>query len=276
MSRWHVIALPILATIAIGASAPSGSGTRAAVARAVLAPFEAIVRRDSGALCADFTPSASAGLVPDAPAGSTCESAVGELFASTTPEEPPLATLSVSNVHSQGDHAWASLMFSRVYGTPNEASTGLETASVTLERIAGRWLFSTRARLRSVAGCGNPFRTSQCPPGARVLIFVLVSPMTAGPLLSLVPAAVKRAGGEELRAFEAGRTVYAQTGCAACHRIGDVGNAGPGPNLTHVGSTLSRSGIEKAILDASKPMPSFRRLPPAKLKAIVRFLSLLR
>jgi mono/diheme cytochrome c family protein len=276
MSRWHVIALPILATIAVAASAPGGSGTRAAVTRAALAPFEAFVRRDAGALCADFTPSVAAELVPNAPAGSTCESAVGESLASTAPQEPPLATPSVSDVHWQGDHAWASVLFTKVSGPANEKLVGLETVSVTLERIAGRWLLATRARLGSIAGCGNPVRTSQCPPGARVLVLVLVSPQSAGTLPTLVPAAVRRAGGEELRAFEAGRTVYARTGCAACHRIGNFGNAEPGPNLTHVGSTLSRSGIEKAILDASEPMPSFRRLPPAKLKAIVRFLSLLR
>jgi hypothetical protein len=276
MSRWHVIALPILATIAVVASAPSGPGTRAAVTRAALAPFGAFVGRDAGALCADFTPSVSAELVPDAPAGSTCEAAVGELLASTAPQEPPLATPSVSDVHWQGDHAQASLTLTTEHGTPNMLSTELQTASVTLERIAGRWLLSTRARLGSIAGCGNPVRTSKCPPGARVLVLVLVSAQSTGTLLTILPAAVKRAGGEELRAFEAGRTVYAQTGCGACHRIGSFGNAEPGPNLTHVGSALSRSGIEKAILDPTQPMPSFRHLPPAKLRAIVRFLSLLR
>jgi hypothetical protein len=276
MSRWHVLTLPILATLAVGASAPSPTSTRAAVARAVLAPFEAIVHRDPGALCADFTPSVAAKLVPGAPAGSTCESGVSEVFAATASAVPPLADLSVSDVHSQGDQARASLVYTQVHGTPNMASVGLDLATVTLERIAGRWLLSTRARLGSTAGCGDPLRTSQCPAGARVLIFV-IAPLTTGePLRAPVPAAVKRAGGEELRAFKEGSAVYAQTGCAACHRIGDFGNAEPGPNLTHVGATLSRSEIEKAILDPSQPMPSFRLLPHAKLQAIVRFLSLLR
>ena len=62
----------------------------------------------------------------------------------------------------------------------------------------------------------------------------------------------------------------------ACHRIGDYGNARPGPNLTHVGSTLSTPQLEHAIIDPRAPMPSFSHLPTAKFKAVVEFLSLLR
>jgi cbb3-type cytochrome oxidase cytochrome c subunit len=59
-------------------------------------------------------------------------------------------------------------------------------------------------------------------------------------------------------------------------RLGDVGNAGPGPNLTHVGSRLSTTQLEHAIIDPRGAMPSFSRLPAAKFKAVVEFLSLLR
>jgi menaquinol-cytochrome c reductase cytochrome b/c subunit len=96
------------------------------------------------------------------------------------------------------------------------------------------------------------------------------------PPLPEVPAAVRRAGGKELSDFEAGRTVYAQSGCAACHRLGDFGNAGPGPNLTHIGSTLSTPQLERALVDPHAPMPSFSHLPAAKFKSVVEFLSLLR
>src|SRR6059058_5821223 len=36
--------------------------------------------------------------------------------------------------------------------------------------------------------------------------------------------------------YEKGKEVAAATGCLGCHRIGDNGNAGPGPELTHVGA----------------------------------------
>jgi menaquinol-cytochrome c reductase cytochrome b/c subunit len=79
-----------------------------------------------------------------------------------------------------------------------------------------------------------------------------------------------------LAEFELGRAVMATSGCLACHRIGGVGNAGPGQDLTHVGGRLSAAGIERAILYPTEPMPSFGRLPRAKLDALVVFLSLLR
>ena len=43
------------------------------------------------------------------------------------------------------------------------------------------------------------------------------------------PTAVVQAGGSTLAEYEAGKTVVAQSGCLACHKIGDNGNDGPGP-----------------------------------------------
>lgn len=101
---------------------------------------------------------------------------------------------------------------------------------------------------------------------------------TGGPVQFTItpPPAVVRAGKQQLAQFEQGRTVVAQSGCLACHRIGQNGNPGPGPNLTHIGSKLSRRGIEHAIVDPTAPMPSFKHLPPAKFRAVVTFLHDLR
>jgi menaquinol-cytochrome c reductase cytochrome b/c subunit len=108
-------------------------------------------------------------------------------------------------------------------------------------------------------------------------MYFLVAPVFgSSPPLPAVPPAVKRAGGKTLREFKTGRLVYAQSGCAACHRIGTMGNARPGPNLTHVGARLPSAAIMRAILHPTAPMPSFKGLPHAKLEAIVEFLSLLR
>lgn len=90
------------------------------------------------------------------------------------------------------------------------------------------------------------------------------------------PPSVVHAGGRQLAEFEQGRTVTAQSGCLACHRIGSQGNTGPGPALTHIGSKLSLHGIGHALIDPSAPMPSFRHLPRAKFRAVVQFLSELR
>ncbi|HME02749.1 MAG TPA: c-type cytochrome [Solirubrobacteraceae bacterium] len=90
------------------------------------------------------------------------------------------------------------------------------------------------------------------------------------------PAAVVQAGGTTLAEYEAGKAVVAQTGCLACHKIGDNGNAGPGPNLTNIASRLPRQAIARTLVNPTAPMPSFKNLPPQKFQAVVNFLSQLK
>jgi menaquinol-cytochrome c reductase cytochrome b/c subunit len=90
------------------------------------------------------------------------------------------------------------------------------------------------------------------------------------------PAAVEKAGGQTLATFEAGRLVVAQSGCLACHKLGDNGNDGPGPQLTHIGARIPRQGIARTLVNPTAPMPSFKNLPPKKFNAVVEFLSQLK
>jgi len=90
------------------------------------------------------------------------------------------------------------------------------------------------------------------------------------------PASVKKAGGLTLTEYEAGKKAVAQSGCLACHKIGENGNAGPGPNLSNIASRLPRQGIARTLVNPTAPMPSFKNLPPAKFQAIVNFLSQLK
>jgi ubiquinol-cytochrome c reductase cytochrome b subunit/menaquinol-cytochrome c reductase cytochrome b/c subunit len=76
--------------------------------------------------------------------------------------------------------------------------------------------------------------------------------------------------------FEAGKLVAAQSGCLACHQIGDNGNNGPGPPLTHVGRVLRPGAIASTLRNPTAPMPSFKGLAqqsPDKFKNLVSFLS---
>ena len=43
------------------------------------------------------------------------------------------------------------------------------------------------------------------------------------------PARVKAMGPQMLAQYETGKQVVAQSGCLACHKIGENGNDGPGP-----------------------------------------------
>ena len=88
------------------------------------------------------------------------------------------------------------------------------------------------------------------------------------------PPSLAGTGGKRLGEFKLGQAVTVQNGCLACHRI--AGQGGPGPDLTHVGSMLSRRQIERAMVHPVEPMPSSAHMPRAKFKALVEFLSLLR
>jgi ubiquinol-cytochrome c reductase cytochrome b subunit/menaquinol-cytochrome c reductase cytochrome b/c subunit len=90
------------------------------------------------------------------------------------------------------------------------------------------------------------------------------------------PALVTQAGGKTLAAFNAGKEVAPQAGCLACHKIGENGNDGPGPPLTHIGSRLPRAAIARTLENPTAPMPSFKDLPKDKFDNLTEFLSQLK
>jgi menaquinol-cytochrome c reductase cytochrome b/c subunit len=88
------------------------------------------------------------------------------------------------------------------------------------------------------------------------------------PPSSLTPA--------QVATFNAGKLVVGQSGCLACHVLGDNGNNGPGPPLTHVGSKLRPAAIASTLVNPTAPMPSFKTLSeqsPQKFQNLVNFLS---
>ena len=85
--------------------------------------------------------------------------------------------------------------------------------------------------------------------------------------------------GQALSEWNAGKLVVAQSGCLACHKIGENGNGGPGPDLTDVGSKLAPSAIAQTMRNPTAPMPSFQQLAqeqPEKFAALVSFLGQLK
>ncbi len=73
--------------------------------------------------------------------------------------------------------------------------------------------------------------------------------------------------------FTAGALVVGQSGCLACHVLGDNGNNGPGPNLTHIAKIVPQQQIASTLINPTPPMPSFAGLPKNKFNAVVGFLS---
>ena len=105
---------------------------------------------------------------------------------------------------------------------------------------------------------------------------------TAGPPqeINITPSAnVKAQGAPAVQTFLRGQQVVAQSGCGACHKFGENGNAGPGPDLTRIGARLPRQAIERTLVNPTAPMPSFRGLQsgsPTQFGQMVTFLTNLR
>jgi menaquinol-cytochrome c reductase cytochrome b/c subunit len=105
---------------------------------------------------------------------------------------------------------------------------------------------------------------------------------SAGPptQIDMGPSAQVQAQGPKMVAqFNAGKQVAAQSGCLACHKIGENGNEGPGPELTEIAARLPGEAIARTLVNPTAPMPSFSSLKqrdPKKFDDLVAFLSQLK
>ena len=93
------------------------------------------------------------------------------------------------------------------------------------------------------------------------------------------PQRVLAQGGTMARDYQAGKQVVAQSGCEACHKFGENGNGGPGPELTKIADRLPKQAIARTLVNPTAPMPSFRSLQqkdPKKFNAMLTFLSQLK
>src|ERR671929_2107094 len=62
------------------------------------------------------------------------------------------------------------------------------------------------------------------------------------------------------KSLEPGKLVAASSGCLGCHKIGDNGNSGPGPELTKIGARLPRQAIARTLINPTPPMPTYAKL----------------
>lgn len=116
---------------------------------------------------------------------------------------------------------------------------------------------------------------------AGILVIISMAYLTylganAGSPTSIELPNPKGLAGEQLEQFEAGKLVAAQSGCLACHKFGENGNAGPGPDLTEIGATLPKQALARTLENPTAPMPSFKNLPKDKFDDLVAYLSQLK
>ena len=91
-----------------------------------------------------------------------------------------------------------------------------------------------------------------------------------------VPEAIASQGTAQAERFESGKQVVAQSGCLACHKIGENGNDGPGPELTEIGDRVKAQALTQTLINPTPPMPSFESLreqSPEKFADMVYFLA---
>ena len=73
--------------------------------------------------------------------------------------------------------------------------------------------------------------------------------------------------------YEPGKQLVAESGCLACHKLGENGNNGPGVELTHIGSRVPRAAIIRSLVIGPGEMPEFTDFSPEQLDQIGDFLA---
>lgn len=122
----------------------------------------------------------------------------------------------------------------------------------------------------------GPERRPERRPIAMIAMFLTIGAMTYLSLLGAFagpPTEIELATAKQ---YEYGRDIAAQSGCQGCHKFGENGNDGPGPDLTKIGAKLPPQAIERTLNNPTAPMPSFRNMPPEKKQALVEYLGSLR
>src|SRR3712207_13935 len=67
------------------------------------------------------------------------------------------------------------------------------------------------------------------------------------------PEAIRAQGPQVVAQYEQGKQVTAQSGCLACHKIGENGNDGPGPELSDIATRLPSQAIARTLVNPTAP-----------------------
>jgi menaquinol-cytochrome c reductase cytochrome b/c subunit len=122
----------------------------------------------------------------------------------------------------------------------------------------------------------NPERRPERRPIATTAAIATIAAMAYLTYLGAHAEAPDRIDLNVAQNLEAGQMVANQTGCGACHKFGEAGNPGPGPDLSEIGAKLPPQAIERTLRNPTAPMPSYADLPKEKFDALVAYLSALR
>jgi menaquinol-cytochrome c reductase cytochrome b/c subunit len=122
----------------------------------------------------------------------------------------------------------------------------------------------------------NPERRPERRPIATTAAFATIAAMAYLTYLGATAEAPDKIKLDVSPQLQAGQNVANQSGCGACHKFGEAGNPGPGPDLTEIGAKLPAAAIERTLRIPTPPMPSYADLDKKKFDALVQYLSALR
>jgi ubiquinol-cytochrome c reductase cytochrome b subunit len=112
--------------------------------------------------------------------------------------------------------------------------------------------------------------------GCAILAVIVVLGLTyLGARSSAPPGAASPALSQAGGAAGAGAQQFQLQGCADCHTVAGMGGA-VGPDLTHVGSRLSRGQLAAVIAKGRGQMPAFDALSPNDLNGLLDYLQSLK
>ncbi|MGK2879052.1 MAG: c-type cytochrome [Solirubrobacterales bacterium] len=122
----------------------------------------------------------------------------------------------------------------------------------------------------------GPERRPERRPIAMTCMVLTIVAMTYLTLLGSLAGSPTEIDMEVPERYVYGKEVAANAGCLGCHKFGENGNDGPGPNLTTIGARLPKQAIERTLNNPTAPMPSFQSMPEDQKTALVNFLGQLR
>ena len=112
----------------------------------------------------------------------------------------------------------------------------------------------------------NPERRPERRPIATTAAFATIAAMAYLTYLGAHAEAPDKIDMHVPASLEAGQNVANQSGCGACHKFGEAGNPGPGPDLSHIGAKLPAPAIERTLINPTAPMPSYADLPQREVR----------
>ncbi len=120
----------------------------------------------------------------------------------------------------------------------------------------------------------NPERRPERRPVAMTAMTLTIIAMAFLTYEGAITGSPDRIAEAAPKSVESGKEIVAQSGCLACHKIGDNGGT-LAPNLTHIAARIPRNGILRSLRAGPGIMPAFNSLPPEKLQQIADYLATL-